>query len=326
MQLKWIPIDFCVVVMSWLKGRRRTLDIVNEVSEFESQNKSAVMATTTTGAYNNNNVVQPPTNDENSSDCDDDNVFTTDSSTTMTTTTTTDNSSTTNETKTPGDTTDKLTNGECDINSVENSEVGSRNSEPADNCSNNYSETNGVNNSEHTNNRTEPTSILKKSDTNNNNHRDFNDNQNGVTSSQQVSDNSSEAVSCDDIVLLESNNIHDEVDRTTSDPYNTNDVNDTDMDMDMDDAAVEAAFKKSSSCKPRCSLDSRMQGLLKSTTKGRTSSHQSVSSISECDEDDLHMERKPRKSISWAEDLESIHEFEKIKPRRMSLVNLFKKL
>ena len=72
-----------------------------------------------------------------------------------------------------------------------------------------------------------------------------------------------------------------------------------------------------------------MPGLLKTPGKLRSASHSSsIGDIGEEGGEILEdaIARKPRKSISWAEDLESIREFEKVKPRRLSLVGFFKKL
>ena len=95
----------------------------------------------------------------------------------------------------------------------------------------------------------------------------------------------------------------------------------------MEDDEMKAILKSCLS-KPRRSLDSQMNILSqysKLQMAAMTYGRESLPELEEIDEFDTGNNKQDRKSISWAEDLETIHEFEKIKARRMSLSALFKK-
>lgn len=75
----------------------------------------------------------------------------------------------------------------------------------------------------------------------------------------------------------------------------------------------------------RLSLDSQMTNISKSRSLRKDNNR--LYSLPELNEHDgLSTNTKQRKSISWAEDLETVHEFEKIKGRKLSLSSLFKKV
>ena len=85
-------------------------------------------------------------------------------------------------------------------------------------------------------------------------------------------------------------------------------------------------FKKNIN-RPRHSLDSQIE-LLSGYKKSHGMEMCSLNSLSEeGNDDDQELTGLPqkKKSISWASDLETIHEFQKIKGRRLSLSSLFKK-
>ena len=75
----------------------------------------------------------------------------------------------------------------------------------------------------------------------------------------------------------------------------------------------------------RLSLDSQITNISKYRSLRKDSNR--LFSLSELNEPEgLSANTKQRKSISWAEDLETVHEFEKIKGRKLSLSSLFKKM
>ena len=75
----------------------------------------------------------------------------------------------------------------------------------------------------------------------------------------------------------------------------------------------------------RLSLDSQITNISKYRNLRKDSSR--LYSLPELNEPEgFSANTKQRKSISWAEDLETVHEFEKIKGRKLSLSSLFKKM
>ena len=75
----------------------------------------------------------------------------------------------------------------------------------------------------------------------------------------------------------------------------------------------------------RLSLDSQITNISKYRSLRKDSSR--LYSLPELNEPEgFSANTKQRKSISWAEDLETVHEFEKIKGRKLSLSSLFKKM
>ena len=75
----------------------------------------------------------------------------------------------------------------------------------------------------------------------------------------------------------------------------------------------------------RLSLDSQITNISKYRSLRKDSNR--LFSLPELNEPEgLSANTKQRKSISWAEDLETVHEFEKIKGRKLSLSSLFKKM
>ena len=75
----------------------------------------------------------------------------------------------------------------------------------------------------------------------------------------------------------------------------------------------------------RLSLDSQIKNISKYRSLRKDSSR--LYSLPELNEPEgFSANTKQRKSISWAEDLETVHEFEKIKGRKLSLSSLFKKM
>ena len=75
----------------------------------------------------------------------------------------------------------------------------------------------------------------------------------------------------------------------------------------------------------RLSLDSQITNISKYRSLRKDSSR--LYSLPELNEpESFSANTKQRKSISWAEDLETVHEFEKIKGRKLSLSSLFKKM
>ena len=75
----------------------------------------------------------------------------------------------------------------------------------------------------------------------------------------------------------------------------------------------------------RLSLDSQITNISKNRSLRKDNNR--LYSLPELSEHEgLSANTKQRKSISWAEDLETIHEFEKIKGRKLSLSSLFKKI
>ena len=75
----------------------------------------------------------------------------------------------------------------------------------------------------------------------------------------------------------------------------------------------------------RLTLDSQITKISKYRSLRKDSSR--LYSLPELNEPEgFSANTKQRKSISWAEDLETVHEFEKIKGRKLSLSSLFKKM
>lgn len=141
--------------------------------------------------------------------------------------------------------------------------------------------------------------------------------------------------SIDDSITLSFPNSDNEDDHHTYNKYKDDNEKICEEDQEEHDEERRDSFaeytlnlkNKQNFNKPRHSLDSQIALLplqLKSSLKVN-----SFDSLNESEEEDYYGEMKPiskKKSISWASDLETIHEFEKIKGRRLSLSSLFKKL
>ena len=254
--------------MSWLRGRRRTLDIVNEVSEFDVKNN---VDSLNTGVYNSSYDGARTGKNKNETSCEN------------------------CEQPHPVDT-------ECVRTREENNnDFKNDNVDGVDDDDSVF---------EDDNENIVDNSVLGEE------HRINDDVLGNDDISIENGDDVDGVVSSDDI-LIETND-----DDTIDHP------DDIKVGIDEEkeaDESIENYFKKSGSSKPRYSLDSQMAGLLKSPNASRMT-RLSESAISEDEVDNVTLPPRPRKSISWAEDLESVHEFEKLKPRRLSLANLFKKI
>jgi len=98
---------------------------------------------------------------------------------------------------------------------------------------------------------------------------------------------------------------------------------------DDDSSVEERLILKSCLARPRRSLDSQMF-LMAAEQSHHNRPRFNTTPILEPGSPNLKTideipQRPSRKSISWAEDLETVHEFEKIKQRRLSLLNLLRK-
>jgi hypothetical protein len=106
-----------------------------------------------------------------------------------------------------------------------------------------------------------------------------------------------------------------------------NEEDDENRDFFSDQNMNDIKFKKNLN-KPRHSLDSQIE-LLSGYKKAHGMKVCSLESLGEEENDteqpELNGLPQKKKSISWASDLETIHEFQKIKGRRLSLSSIFKK-